>query len=244
MASSGARGFRLGKSLGEWLTVSVRESRAGWWRTDLGRVLSMRRPVVVAMAVGGVADVAGARVTLNRAMGTWDLVDRGGQGEEGERVLHGEGPDDSSPRSMGIQRIDGPAATKFWRWTKVIDLIPSEYLPPEFIEQHPRPVRGVTRFMTADNLDAFRIGSAMAQLCIPKRQLDGLMNATGGDKVFDLRKSTGLAGGYFRVTTLCAWISWIRVTTTPQSALRGNGEVGANDKWLPGGVPSWDAEER
>ncbi|HNM86847.1 MAG TPA: hypothetical protein PKI77_20275, partial [Mycobacterium sp.] len=111
---------------------------------------------------------------------------------------------------------------------------PSDYLPAEFIVKHlERFNEGATRFMTADNLDAFGIGQRDGTTFVfPKNELDKLMGATGGDRAL-LEQALGLPPGYFATYEIVR----VDIPNPENYGIRmpsGN-EAGANDQWFPGG---------
>lgn len=111
---------------------------------------------------------------------------------------------------------------------------PVEYLSPQYIEQHlQRFDEGATRFMTADNLEAFGIGQRDGTTFVfPRSELDSLMASTGGDRS-RLEQALGLPEGYF------ASYDIVRVDIPDprdyELRIPSGNEAGANDKWIPGG---------
>ena len=111
---------------------------------------------------------------------------------------------------------------------------PSEYLSPEFVQQHlERFDGGVTRFMTSESLEIFGIGQRDGTTFVfPRNELDNLMAATGGD-MCRLEQALGLPDGYFDTYEVVR----VDIADPRDYNLRvpsGN-EAGANDRWLPGG---------
>lgn len=111
---------------------------------------------------------------------------------------------------------------------------PADYLSPEYVERHlERFDEGATRFMTADNLEAFGIGQRDGTTFVfPRSELDSLMESTGGDRS-RLEQALGLPDGYFSTYEV------VRVDIPdPRSydlRMPSGNEAGANDKWIPGG---------
>lgn len=111
---------------------------------------------------------------------------------------------------------------------------PSEYLPQEFIEHHLEKFDGgASRFMTSEALEDYGIGHMDGTTYVfPTRELDSLMEATGGD-LRALEQALGLPEGYFdgegviRVDVPDPGDYHLRVPS-------GN-EAGTNDQWIPGG---------
>ncbi|KUH81290.1 MULTISPECIES: hypothetical protein [unclassified Mycobacterium] len=112
---------------------------------------------------------------------------------------------------------------------------PSEYLTPEYIEEHLRFFEdGASRFMTADNLRDYGIGQRDGTTFVfPTSELDALMNETAGDRRA-LERALGLPEGYFESYEVVR----IDIPDPENHGLRipsGN-EAGANDQWIPGGL--------
>lgn len=111
---------------------------------------------------------------------------------------------------------------------------PSEYLPQEFIEHHlERFDDGASRFMTAEALGDYGIGHRDGTTVVfPTRELENLMEVTGGDRRA-LEQALGLPDGYFETDGVVR----VDVAEPKNFDLRipsGN-EAGANDQWIPGG---------
>ncbi|KUI25590.1 hypothetical protein AU196_22535 [Mycobacterium sp. IS-1742] len=111
---------------------------------------------------------------------------------------------------------------------------PSEYLPQEFIEHHLEKFdEGASRFMTAEALEDFGIGHRDGTTFVfPTRELETLMETTGGDRRA-LEQALGLPNGYFDVDGV------VRVDVPEPSnfdlRIPSGNEAGANDQWIPGG---------
>ncbi|KUI34676.1 hypothetical protein AU195_09130 [Mycobacterium sp. IS-1496] len=111
---------------------------------------------------------------------------------------------------------------------------PSEYLPQEFIEHHlERFDDGASRFMTAEALEDYGIGHRDGTTFVfPTRELETLMEATGGDRRA-LEQALGLPDGYFETDGV------VRVDVPEPSnfdlRIPSGNEAGANEQWIPGG---------
>lgn len=111
---------------------------------------------------------------------------------------------------------------------------PSEYLSPEYIEQHlHRFDDGATRFMTQQNLDKYGIAQRDGTAFVmPKSEVDALIRQTNGDPRA-MEQALGLPEGFFdqgavRVDVPAPGSHGLRMPS-------GN-EAGANDQWIPGGI--------
>lgn len=111
---------------------------------------------------------------------------------------------------------------------------PSDYLPQQFIEHHlERFDDGASRFMTAEALEDYGIGHRDGTTYVfPTRELENLMEATGGDRRA-LEQALGLPDGYFDVEGV------VRVDVpSPETydlRIPSGNEAGTNDQWIPGG---------
>ncbi|MGE2715206.1 hypothetical protein ACQI4L_14195 [Mycolicibacterium litorale] len=111
---------------------------------------------------------------------------------------------------------------------------PSEYLPQEFIEHHLAKFDdGASRFMTTEALEDFGIGHRDGtSFVFPTRELENLMEATGGDRRA-LEQVLGLPDGYFDTDGV------VRVDVPDPSSfdlrIPSGNEAGANEQWIPGG---------
>ena len=111
---------------------------------------------------------------------------------------------------------------------------PSEYLPPEYIDQHLDKFHdGVTRFMPESNLDKYGIAQRDGtSFVMPRSEADALIEATHGDPRA-MERALGLVDGFFDSNKVVR----IDIGGPEQYDLRiasGN-EAGANDQWVPGG---------
>lgn len=111
---------------------------------------------------------------------------------------------------------------------------PSEYLPKEFIEHHLAKFGdGACRFMTSEALEDYGIGHMDGtSFMFPSRELESLMQSTGGDRSA-LEDALGLPPGYFDTEGLVR----VDVADPGSYGLRvpsGN-EAGASEYWIPGG---------
>ncbi|MET4431968.1 hypothetical protein [Mycolicibacterium sp. 624] len=119
---------------------------------------------------------------------------------------------------------------------------PSEYLPSEFIEHHLEKFdAGASRFTTSEALEDFGIGHRDGTTFVfPTRELDTLMQSTGGDRRA-LEEALGLPTGFFDTDGLVR----VDIPDPGEYDLRvpsGN-EAGASDQWLPGGfLPTGTSE--
>jgi hypothetical protein len=110
---------------------------------------------------------------------------------------------------------------------------PSEYLSPDYIEQHLEKFgAGGTRFMLQENLDAFGIGQRDGTTFLfPTSEIDTLMTA---GTLGDVETALGLPEGYLKDFEV------IRVDiANPENynvRIPSGNEAGANDYWLPGGL--------
>ncbi|WP_156751558.1 ADP-ribosyltransferse [Mycobacterium sp. 1245111.1] len=110
---------------------------------------------------------------------------------------------------------------------------PSEYLSPEYIEQHLEKFnQGGTRFMLQENLDKYGIGQRDGTTFLfPTSEIDTLIAA---GNLGEVESALGLPNGYFkdfdviRVDVPGAQNYNVRIPS-------GN-EAGANEYWLPGGL--------
>ena len=111
---------------------------------------------------------------------------------------------------------------------------PSEYLPQEFIDHHLEKFDdGASRFMTADALEDYGIGHRDGTTYVfPTRELQELMEATGGDRRA-LEQALGLPDGYFDTDGV------VRVDVPDPNSydlrVPSGNEAGTNDQWIPGG---------
>ncbi|UMB68888.1 ADP-ribosyltransferse [Mycobacterium paraterrae] len=111
---------------------------------------------------------------------------------------------------------------------------PSEYLSPEYIQQHLDQFHdGVTRFMPESNLDKYGIAQRDGtSFVMPRSEADALIEATRGDPRA-MEKALGLVDGFLDSTKIVR----IDIGHPDDYDLRvpsGN-EAGANDQWIPGG---------
>jgi hypothetical protein len=111
---------------------------------------------------------------------------------------------------------------------------PSEYLPPDYIEQHLEKFHeGMTRFMPESNHDKYGIAQRDGtSFVMPKSEADALIEAAHGDPRA-IEKALGLVDGFLDSNNIVR----IDIGHHDQYDLRipsGN-EAGANDKWTPGG---------
>jgi hypothetical protein len=119
---------------------------------------------------------------------------------------------------------------------------PSEYLPSEFIDHHLEKFdEGASRFTTSEALEDYGIGHRDGTTFVfPTRELDTLMQSTGGDRRA-LEEALGLPEGFFDTEGLVR----VDIPDPGEYALRvpsGN-EAGASDQWLPGGfLPTGTSE--
>jgi hypothetical protein len=111
---------------------------------------------------------------------------------------------------------------------------PSDYLSPEYIEQHlDKFHEGVTRFMPDSNLDKYGIAQRDGtSFVMPKSEADALVESTHGDPRA-MEKALGLPDGFLDSNKIVR----IDIDHPDNYDLRipsGN-EAGANDQWIPGG---------
>lgn len=170
-------------------------------------------------------------------------ADHGGHQHDG--AGHGDGTGgDTEPRGEYLDRsagsdeshgvLDDQKRDEILAIEKGSRPDPAEYLPSDYIQHHlERFDDGATRFMTADNLDAFGIGQRDGTTFVfPRSELDSLMESTGGDRS-RLEQALGLPDGYFSSYDVVR----VDIPDPRNYELRmpsGN-EAGANDKWIPGG---------
>ncbi|WP_204806105.1 hypothetical protein [Mycobacterium riyadhense] len=112
---------------------------------------------------------------------------------------------------------------------------PSEYLSPEYIEQHlDRFADGATRFMPESNLEKYGIAQRDGtSFVIPKSEADAMIEATRGNPRA-MEAELGLPEGFLDSNNLVR----VDIAHPREFNLRipsGN-EAGANDQWIPGGV--------
>jgi hypothetical protein len=151
----------------------------------------------------------------------------GSHGHGGD--VHGDGSGDNSalPGLTDEKRDEILATPKGSRPD------PSEYLSPQYIEQHLEKFNtGGTRFMLQENLDAFGIGQRDGTTFIfPTSGIDTLMAA---GTLSDVESALGLPDGYLKDFEV------IRVDiANPENynvRIPSGNEAGANDYWLPGGL--------
>ncbi len=108
---------------------------------------------------------------------------------------------------------------------------PKTYLSPKYIDDHLKKFEGgVTKFIS--DVPTGAIGPPSGTFVIPKTQADDLIKQAGGD-VYKLEDLLGLDRGMLGSKPM-------RIDVDVPSGLRmshGN-EVGANNKWIPGGRTS------
>lgn len=119
---------------------------------------------------------------------------------------------------------------------------PASYLPQEFIEHHLEKFdEGASRFTTADAMDDYGIGHRDGTTFVfPTRELDDLMQSTGGDRRA-LEDALGLPRGFFDAEGL------VRVDIPDPDAydlrVPSGNEAGASSQWIPGGfLPTGTSE--
>lgn len=111
---------------------------------------------------------------------------------------------------------------------------PTEYLSPEFIQNHLSQFRdGAAKFMPEENFEQYGIGQVDGtSFVLTKHEADQLIRATNGD-MRAMEHALGLPEGYLEENALVR----IDIPGPENYNLRvpsGN-EAGANAQWLPGG---------
>lgn len=119
---------------------------------------------------------------------------------------------------------------------------PSEYLSPEYIEQHLQKFDdGASRFMPVENLNKYGLAqSDGTSFVMPTSEIDKLMEATKGDPRA-MEQALGWPEGYLDKHNVLR----IDIPNPDAYNLRvpsGN-EAGANELWLPGGKLPGDLSE-
>ncbi len=119
---------------------------------------------------------------------------------------------------------------------------PSEYLSPEYIEQHLQKFDdGASRFMPVENLDKYGLAQRDGtSFVMPANEINRLMDATKGDPRA-MEQALGWPEGFLDKHNVVR----IDIPGAADYNLRmpsGN-EAGANEHWLPGGMLPGDLSE-
>jgi hypothetical protein len=119
---------------------------------------------------------------------------------------------------------------------------PSDYLTPEYIRaQLDKFTDGATRFMHENNLEKYGIAQRDGtSFVMPKNDADAMIEATGGDPRA-MENELGLPDGYLDSNNI------VRVDIADPEAynlrIPSGNEAGANEQWIPGGLPPNGAAE-
>jgi hypothetical protein len=148
-------------------------------------------------------------------------------GEGGDS--HGHQSDDAALTGLTDEQLDEILATP-----KGSRPDPSDYLSPEYIEQHLDQFHeGATKFMPESNLAKYGIAQRDGtSFVMPKSEADALIDSTNGDPRA-MEKSLGLPEGFLDSNKVIR----IDIDHPDEFDLRvpsGN-EAGANEQWIPGG---------
>ena len=184
----------------------------------------------------GGPDVAGRDSSTNgsgRDSGLHDVSDRAQEQSETHSHSGTESPHDGGSVDNGP--LTDEKRDEILAMEKGTRPDPSEYLSPEYIEQHlAKFEEGASRFMPQENFDKYGLAQRDGtSFVMATSEIDKLMEATKGD-ARAMEQALGWPGGYLDRHTVLR----IDIPEPQTYNLRiptGN-EAGANDLWLPGGL--------